>query len=76
MGLMDVLTAVADDVKTRKPGEKPPKRYIMFELEEWYRVVDKPLGRAVSATQAKAIFVNMLAKLASGEWKLDVPTKG
>jgi len=72
MGLMDVLTAVADDVKVRKPGDKPPKRYIMFELEEWHKVVDKPLGRPVSATQAKAIFVNMLAKLASGEWKLDV----
>lgn len=72
MPLDDVLRSLASEAPTRKKGEGPPKRYIMFEMDEWRDKVEKPLGgSAISPTQAKMIFCNMLAKLASGEWKLD-----
>lgn len=68
---LEVLSAIASDVKSRGKGDKPPKRYIPFEMTEWREQVEKPLGKAVTANQAKEIFVHLLAKLASGEWKLD-----
>lgn len=69
--LTDVLASLASEVKARGKSGKPPKRYIMFELTEWHEVIEKPLGKSITATQAKEIFVNLLAKLAKGEWKLE-----
>lgn len=72
----DVLSALAVDVKPRKKGEGPPKRYIAFLLDEWHEKVDKPMGRGVSAEEAKQMFCNLLAKLNTGEWELNTsPTK-
>ena len=65
-----VMDFLAGDAKPRKKGEGPPKRYIMFELDEWEAKVDKALGRPLTPTQAKAIMVNLFAQLGSGNWRL------
>lgn len=67
----EVLASLASEVKSRGKGDKPPKRYMPFEMTEWREQVEKPLGKPVTANQAKEIFVHLLAKLATGEWKLE-----
>ena len=66
-----VMAELAGEAKARRKGEGPPKRYIMFLQDEWDAKINKPLGAVVQPEQAKTIIVNLLAKLASGEWKLD-----
>lgn len=66
-----MLDTLAGEVNAKRKGEGPPKRYIMFLQAEWDTKINKPLGAVVQPEQAKTIITNLLAKLASGEWKLD-----
>lgn len=74
---MGVFDSLVGEAKTRKKGDGPPKRYIMFETDEWHDKLEVPLGSKypIGPSQMKEIIVNLLAKLGSGEWKLDTSGK-
>lgn len=68
-----IFEALGEDEKSTTKG--PQKRYIMFLLEEWKEKIDKPLGKSLTPDEAKTVICNLLAKLASGEWSLQVNKK-
>lgn len=68
-----VFAALGVDEKEKTKG--PQKRYMMFLLDEWKEKINKPLGRDLQPDEAKLVICNLLAKLASGEWTLNMTKK-
>lgn len=69
--MLDVLATIAAETKTERKTKSEPKRYVPYTLDEWRELVEKPLGRSMTAQEAKAFFAKLLAGIADGSLVLE-----